>query len=998
MVRYIAVLILILIQVRSLAQEFYVRQYRVERGLPSDIVKATIQDSLGYFWIATDEGLVKYDGIKFTSYREAMHSNYAKGFFKTTDGRLLAFGDLDFIEIENQGDTVLFKSVFPVSRIANDSCLSYPKLVYEDRKRNIWVSESQAVVKLRDHTFRRYEFDLANRTPQFLRSFSFFEDQHQNLFVTSFQGNVFRYNPARDEFETIPDKFPYGVEFVSVENGSILIGAAEGLFEAPLLQEGGFQPPQLNVKIPFVSYVAPIDDGKHFIATRGSKHVIADIRKGNITIVPGSINNINHVYLSKENDILISGNEGLIMMRQNLFQEVDHQVADFIESITENPASGTIYFATSRTLYSFDPLTQQSKVLLDMPSGYFQSLLCTKEGLWVANAFRVFLLVEGKIEKQFDFSDKGRFITAISTDTKGNIWLAIPGSSYAYMIDVDGNLRHIGVPLGEEGVINVMREARDGMYMASAGTSSYLFFKSHADSVFRNVSAPLAFSIHNDFNVNDLVSDGSRIWLASSEGLLVYANGEIKRVNLGDNFTNLPVKSIQIYPGNKLLIANAFGLILYDTETSVSDLFNESSGLLSNTITTKGVFVSNTDQIWIGTAKGLCYSTSPLTVLNKTSIPRFTQIFANGKRISAGSEIDYGSYLSIRVSSITFPNEVTLQYRLLPDGTWRNTTDSDLHFSSLAAGDHTLEVKAKKNGPYSWSNLSRLDFSVARPFWQTWIFYLLCFIAVFVLVLLTSIGVNVRNEKKNRKLKQLIDERTNELRVSNEELINLNLEKNNLISIVAHDLRSPLTQVMSLISLVKMTGKVNEEAAHYLGIMKESVHRLDDLIIKILDVDAIESKQLKLKIENVNLSEICDRVANRYISQASKKDISIVKQIDPSGYAKVDKTYSEQVLENLVSNAIKFSPFNTNVLISLTNQDGKVVFEVRDEGPGLTPKDQKKLFGKYQKLEPRPTGGEISTGLGLSIAKKFVEAMDGEIWCESEKNKGASFFVSFLRS
>ncbi len=100
MKKNILVLLLILSWHIVTAQEYFIKKYRVEKGLPSDIIKCVAQDASGYFWIATDEGLVKYDGLRFTSYRSAMRSNYAKGFFTTQGGRLFAFGDLDLIEIK----------------------------------------------------------------------------------------------------------------------------------------------------------------------------------------------------------------------------------------------------------------------------------------------------------------------------------------------------------------------------------------------------------------------------------------------------------------------------------------------------------------------------------------------------------------------------------------------------------------------------------------------------------------------------------------------------------------------------------------------------------------------------------------------------------------------------------------------------------------------------------------------------------------------------------
>jgi len=994
------VLLLLQLVIAAPAQEYFYRPYRVNDGLPSDIVKSCTQDSLGYFWIATDEGIVKYDGVKFTSYRAAMHSNYAKGFLTTHSGRLLAFGDRDLIEIQNLGDTVIFKILCPVARVANDTTLSYPKLLFEDAHGDIWISESQSVVRLGNHSLKRYTFDAANRSPQFLRSFSFFEDQKHDLFISSFQGNLFRYDAQRDAFEATDKKFPYGVEFISVQNNKIVIGSEEGLSQASLLRDGGVTAPTLVLKVPFVSFVQPLRNHHYFVATRGTKHYVADFDKGIFTPLSYSVNNINHVYTSPDSDIWISGNEGLVMMKENLFRGIDDHVADFIESIAEDSTAATLYYATRSTLYAFDRISKKNKVLLEIPTGYSQSLIFAPEGLWVANAFKVFLFNKGKIKKQFDFSAQSRFVTEITRDSNGNLWLAVPGSTQAYYVDKNLNLHQYNVALGQEGVIHILREGKEGMYIASSGKDNYLYFKANNDTAFHNISVPMNLAVHGDFNVMDLVVANDAVWLATTEGLLKFHDHRLERVNLGERSTGLPVSSIQAYAGNKLLIANALGMTLYDVQTGATDLFNESSGLLSNTITPRGIFVDSRENVWVCTAKGLCYSTRPLTVLSKTPQPRFTQVLVNGKKSVARTSdpIDYGRFLAIEVSSITFPeNEVTFQYRFLPDDDWRVTSEPELRFSGLPAGDHTLEVRAKKNGPFVWSDISQLHLTIAKPFWQRWWFYGICFIGVLTLVALTFIAVDARNKKKNIALQALIAERTNELRISNEELVQLNQEKNNLIGVVAHDLRSPLRQMMGLLTLVKMNAKMDETSATYLDLVAKSALRLDDMIVKILDVDAIDAQQLNVKIEAVDLSAMCSAVVDRFSVDALRKRISIVRKIDPGIFVRADKDYLEQVIENLLSNAIKFSPFERQVFVSLQGWGERVTCEIRDQGPGLSEEDKKKLFGKYQKLSARPTDHEPSTGLGLSIVKKFVSAMNGEIACVSEPGKGACFSISFMR-
>jgi signal transduction histidine kinase len=240
-----------------------------------------------------------------------------------------------------------------------------------------------------------------------------------------------------------------------------------------------------------------------------------------------------------------------------------------------------------------------------------------------------------------------------------------------------------------------------------------------------------------------------------------------------------------------------------------------------------------------------------------------------------------------------------------------------------------------------------------------------------------------------------VQQQKNEILKKNEELLNLNNEKNNLISIVAHDLKSPLNQMRGLLSIIKVKiDRSDSETIACLEMIEKSASRLTALIAKILDVEAIESKDLNLVIERFNLSEVLKLVAERYKFSADEKSIAIINEFDDEVLVTGDKVYTMQIFDNLISNAIKFSPSNKNMFIRVSKERDRIVSEIKDEGPGISADDMKKLFGKYQKLSARPTGNESSTGLGLSIVKKFVEAMNGQIWCESELGAGASFFVS----
>jgi signal transduction histidine kinase len=238
-----------------------------------------------------------------------------------------------------------------------------------------------------------------------------------------------------------------------------------------------------------------------------------------------------------------------------------------------------------------------------------------------------------------------------------------------------------------------------------------------------------------------------------------------------------------------------------------------------------------------------------------------------------------------------------------------------------------------------------------------------------------------------------VQRQKDEILQKKEELEALNNEKNNLIGIVAHDLKSPLNQMKGLLSLVKLTSSLDEDTRQYINMLEGSTQRLTDMIAKILDVEAIDAKKVNLTLENFDLTDILSRIVERFEMSADQKSIKVFCELPAGVCVHADKVYTEQVFENLISNAIKFSPSDKNIYVTLQTADAKAICRIRDEGPGISAEDQKKLFGKYQKLSARPTANETSTGLGLSIVKKFVDAMGGEIWCESEEGNGASFLV-----
>ena len=236
--------------------------------------------------------------------------------------------------------------------------------------------------------------------------------------------------------------------------------------------------------------------------------------------------------------------------------------------------------------------------------------------------------------------------------------------------------------------------------------------------------------------------------------------------------------------------------------------------------------------------------------------------------------------------------------------------------------------------------------------------------------------------------------------LQNARLIKLNEEKNQLIGIAAHDLKSPLKRIEGLISLINMSSdNLTEEQKGLIKKISLVSKEQNELILEILDLNKIESQSTSIELKKGNVIKVLEEVIESYYLIADNKNIRMVTRYDSHDiYAKIERYYLRQVFENNLSNAIKFSPPDTIVEIAAQKTGKKVVISIKDQGPGITAEDMKKLFGKFQKLSAQPTGGEISTGLGLAITKKYVEAMNGSIRCESEYGHGAKFIVEFNRS
>jgi len=261
--------------------------------------------------------------------------------------------------------------------------------------------------------------------------------------------------------------------------------------------------------------------------------------------------------------------------------------------------------------------------------------------------------------------------------------------------------------------------------------------------------------------------------------------------------------------------------------------------------------------------------------------------------------------------------------------------------------------------------------------------------------LFKPLDIDITQAKVNTLLKFYDQQR--ELEFKNIELSKLNQEKNYFLGVASHDLRNPIGNIISLVNILEdeLRDQLSDDLREMLHMMQDSGRDMLELLNNLLDVSKIESGNMNLKLKNNSIAETIQKSINDNIRTANSKQIILDYNIaDNLPNVCFDKIHLQQVLNNLISNAIKFSFGNTHVEINVGLKNNEVIVSVKDQGQGIPSNDIHRVFLPFARTSVSSTNGEKSTGLGLTIAKRIVEAHGGNIWLSSELGKGTTFFFS----
>jgi signal transduction histidine kinase len=219
--------------------------------------------------------------------------------------------------------------------------------------------------------------------------------------------------------------------------------------------------------------------------------------------------------------------------------------------------------------------------------------------------------------------------------------------------------------------------------------------------------------------------------------------------------------------------------------------------------------------------------------------------------------------------------------------------------------------------------------------------------------------------------------------------------KSEILSIAAHDLKNPLNSILGICSIIREDTKdipmVNEMVN---TIYRSSQHMLE-LVLQLLNSSVVELGKIQLNKTPLDINGILANIISNNIKLAEKKQQKIIfnSMLHEEIIISADRIRITDAVENILSNAIKYTPQGKNITVMLESVNNRVRINVIDEGPGIREEEKGKLFGKFQRLSAKPTGGESSTGLGLYIVKQIIELHNGRVWVESEFPHGSNFII-----
>lgn len=1011
----------------------------VGNGLANNNVAAILQDSTGFMWFGTTDGLCRYDGANFLTFRnEHLNSN--------------SLGNNDI------------------------QCLYY------DRQGRIWVGTDNGLDGFdpTTNTFLRYGERLSKHVSVINRIISITGDSHSNIYAATTPGNILKIT-SEDSIETFERDLIFSNQITSLamENDSILwVG-----YNAAVQRINLNQMTSIHYRIP--DFINQIHFDNHMNLWIASSSGVWFFEKGSDGPVKLSKRlfsdiNITSIYQDRDDVLWIGTRNGGLNISKEPFKGIEdlrfhhYLPRDDMQSVSSRTAlciyedrDNNMWIGTFSSGVNFVNPSGEKIVTLTQNPFDKNSLshkrawgLCEDhEGnLWIGadggglnkfdpikDEYTSFIHEEGKN----GLSDNS--VLCLAEDSKHFIWIGTflgglnrldpeTGQFKIYKHDPGDDLS-----LARDDVRTIFEDSKKRLWIGLNGAVLSLY---HPETeTFEKIDS-FTYS-----DVRAIVEDSSGgLWVATNGKGLIYYHHDQGIVKVHNTLTYPQMETDRFY--DLLLIDNDIwlasrnrGLIHYNIETDQFNSFSEKDGLINNN--TKSLIAESDHEIWISTSKGISlFDIAAKTFINYGPLdgiqagefnPGSALISKNGYMCFGGNEgvnifdpgrlkykdkkahvvftgfrvfdqpyhvdspandgtgagdiiLKYNQRVySIDFVAISFPFSNQYKYTYILENYDRNWSKADaktsVTYRNMPPGNYTFKVKALANNDLWQSRPIDLSIIVKPPFWKTapaFILYTLFGGAIFLLIMYyytkhVKLSSSLYFEKKLRNREH-----------------ELNEERLQFFTNFSHELRTPLTLILApLNDLIKKN--MDESAAKKLTLIQRNAIQLSKLIDKLLEFRKAESGFSKLSIGRHNLVEVVAAHIENHVEYAHSKSIELYFHTSSDKmFVWMDIEKIRIVVNNLLSNAFKHTSRHGRITVSIVESDEQIEVSVQDSGAGIRKDALDTIFNWYYSINDKKN--VKSTGLGLAVSKRYVEMHHGELKVESEYGKGARFYFNLFKN
>ena len=1029
----------------NIRESFNFKNITIEDGLSQSTVETIYQDSKGYIWIGTNDGLDRYNGYEFKHYKHdkydknSIANNYIVDIIEDKNGYIWVstIGGLSRInpdkdEIKNYyskedsgnlsnsnlwqilctKDNRLIASTIDGLNVYDKNKDKFTRILYkegelpsqyiysleEDLYGHIWVGTDNGLVELdKDlNIVKSYQDAIGDSDV-----YNVYDDSKGNIWVCTLDNGLFKINLDDKSVEnyknnnskrSIPSNNVRDI--ISDSEGKLWIATDKGLCTFDYEREEFIT---YNKK----SYQSNslIDDEIFCLLKDSSGLIWIGTYSGISRFNPNS--NFTHFKLDPYEDNSISGN-----VIHGIYEDDDKTLW-----IGTNESGVNIINGESIKHLNKENSNIVSDLIEDITGFKNYIFIGTNEGLSV-------LVKNDKTAKNYTITNyttkdglPSNKIRSLFIDSKGYLWigtnkgLAILDTNNNKIIDITYILDEMGV--SDKFIRAVYEDSKGNYYIGcflegglikiNPNTKEYKIYKNieNDDSSISNNSIRY---INEDLYGNILVGTSHGI------NILNLSTDKFNHYTEKDGLINNTIYGILVDKNNGIWMSTNAGISKLSTEDATFKNFTITDGLQSNEFNGRACFKSKDGNMYFGGINGFNVFNSQDIELS-TFEPKviFDNFEINGTNKKDISNIKFKSNENnIKINFFTndYKNTKTTQYYYKLEGLeneWNMTNSNSLVFVNLGSGDYTLKIKTiTQHGVMS--DESSVHFTINPPIWRS--NYAIC---IYLILIIISI---LRYMHKVNTLDRLVNERTNKLRKEmekNEQLfkkvLSLEQNKNNYFVNLSHELRTPLNVLSSINQLIKeFTKKDNfitpEKLSYYMGIMDRNCSRLLSLINNLIDHTKIENNSYIINKKDEDIVYLVEETVLDMKDYIEEKGLELIFDTDvEEKVIRCDKIDIERCIINLVGNAVKFTSEGGLIEVLLQDLDDKVNIIVKDNGIGISEENQKIIFDRFNQVVDESSEQKGGSGLGLTITKQLITLHNGEIYVESEVGVGSEFII-----